>query len=96
MSNAGKRLIGSAREARSFARGDVRDGFVVHVPAEVDVRSIRKSLGMSQATFAARFGFGLDAIQDWEQGRRKPDRAARAYLTVIACRPEAVDEALAG
>jgi DNA-binding transcriptional regulator YiaG len=35
------------------------------------------------------------ALQDWEQGRRRPDRAARAYLTVIARHPEAVVEALA-
>ena len=34
-------------------------------------------------------------LQDWEQGRRRPDRAARAYLTVIARHPEAVVEALA-
>jgi len=34
-------------------------------------------------------------LQDWEQGRRRPDRAARAYLTVIAHRPDAVEEALA-
>jgi len=34
-------------------------------------------------------------FEDWEQGRRRPDRAARAYLTVIARHPEAVVEALA-
>jgi len=35
------------------------------------------------------------ALQDWEQGRRKPDRAARAYLKVIAHQPKAVEKALA-
>jgi DNA-binding transcriptional regulator YiaG len=35
-------------------------------------------------------------FEDWEQGRRHPDRAARAYLMVIARHPEAVVEALAG
>jgi putative transcriptional regulator len=34
-------------------------------------------------------------LQDWEQGRRRPDRAARAYLKVIAKKPKAVEEALA-
>jgi DNA-binding transcriptional regulator YiaG len=28
--------------------------------------------GISQAQFAASFGFGLDAVQNWEQGRRRP------------------------
>ncbi|MGO8757678.1 MAG: hypothetical protein ACLQG3_06100 [Terracidiphilus sp.] len=41
-------------------------------------------------------GYGLPArVAGWEQGRRRPDRAARAYLTVIARHPEAVVEALA-
>ena len=35
----------------------------------------------------------IRAVQDWEQGRRIPDRA---YLTVISIRPQAVLEALAG
>ena len=38
---------------------------------------------------------GPRALQDWEQGRRRPDRATGAYLTVIARHPEAVVEALA-
>jgi hypothetical protein len=47
-----------------------------------------------RAEFARRFALDPRALQDWEQGRR-PDRAARAYLTVIARHPEAVVEALA-
>jgi len=35
-------------------------------------------------------------FEDWEQGRRRPDRAARAYLTGFSRHPEAVVEALAG
>jgi putative transcriptional regulator len=43
---------------------------------------------------AARFGFALNAVQNWEQGRREPDGAARAYLTVIDRSPIAVRRAL--
>ena len=32
--------------------------------------------------------------RDWEQGRCEPDQPARAYLTVIARDPEAVQRAL--
>jgi putative transcriptional regulator len=49
---------------------------------------------MSQAQFAASFGFGLDAVQNWEQGRR-PEGAARAFLKVIEREPDAVRRALA-
>ena len=44
---------------------------------------------------ADRFGLDARALQDWEQGRRVPDRAARVLLTVIDSDPEAVVRALA-
>ena len=37
-----------------------------------------------------RFGLDARAVQEWEQGRRVPDRAARVLLTVIDRDPEAV------
>jgi putative transcriptional regulator len=40
----------------------------VHVPDEFDVKALRRQLSMSQAKFAASFGFDLDAVQSWEQG----------------------------
>ena len=52
------------------------------------------ALGLSQPAFASRFGFTVDTVRNWEQGRRKPDVAARAYLTVIARRPDDVRKAL--
>jgi putative transcriptional regulator len=50
---------------------------------------------MSQRQFAASFGFGIDAVQNWEQGRRCPEGAARAFLKVIEREPDAVRRALA-
>ena len=32
--------------------------------------------------------------QEWEQGRRRPESAVRAYLTVIDRNPEVVEKAL--
>ena len=95
MSKAGSKLIKSARQALAYARGEVRDGFIAHVPEEVDVKSIRNRLGLTQPEFSLRFGFDVRAVQDWEQNRRQPERAARVLLTVIAHEPEAVSRALA-
>jgi len=55
---------------------------------------IRHALGLTQAEFAARFRIPLGTLRDWEQGASEPDRAARAYLTVIARNPKAVKKAL--
>ena len=95
MSKSGQSILRGARQALDYARGQ-RDGFVAHVPEEVNVVAIRKRLGLSQGEFAARFGFKLDAVQNWEQGRRRPDGAARAFLRVIEREPAAVQRALAG
>jgi putative transcriptional regulator len=94
MSKSGESILKGARQALDYARG-ARDGFVAHVPQEVDVVAIRHRLGLSQAEFASRFGFKLDALQNWEQGRRRPEGAARAFLRVIEREPEAVQRALA-
>ena len=44
----------------------------------VDVRALRLSLGLSQEQLARRYNLDLDALQNWEQGRRHPERAVRA------------------
>ena len=64
-------------------------------PKPIDVKSIRKQVKMSQAEFSRIYGISKRALQEWEQGGRQPDSAARAYLTVIAKEPEVVRRALA-
>jgi putative transcriptional regulator len=95
MSKSGQSILRGARQALEYAHGR-RDGFTAHVPEEVDVAAIRRRLKVSQGEFAARFGFKLDAVQNWEQGRRRPDGAARAFLRVIEREPAAVQRALTG
>ena len=64
-------------------------------PKPIDVKAIRKRVKMSQAEFSRTYGIGKRALQEWEQGGRQPDSAARAYLTVIAKEPDVVRRALA-
>src|ERR1700682_1270240 len=65
-------------------------------PKPVDVKAIRKRVKMSQAEFSRAYGISKRALQEWEQGGRQPDSAARAYLTVIARQPAVVRRTLAG
>lgn len=58
------------------------------------VKVIRRALRLSQEEFAAKFHIPLGTLRDWEQSRKEPDAAARAYLVVIARNPFAVNEAL--
>ncbi len=59
------------------------------------VRLTRKETGLSQAEFAKAYQINLARLRDLEQGRTRPDSALRAYLTVIAQRPEVVTACLA-
>ena len=56
---------------------------------------IRRALKLSQEDFAGAFQIPIGTLRDWEQGRKEPDAAARAYLRVIAREPETVRRALA-
>ena len=55
---------------------------------------IRRALGLSQEEFAARYQVPIGTLRDWEQGRTEPDRAAKAYLKVIASQPDTVSRIL--
>lgn len=86
-------LTNRLHEIDRYLAGE-RDGYRATVPEQIDVKSIRKRLKMTQARFSETFGFSLDAVKHWEGGRRTPEVSARAYLTVIDRNPSAVLAAL--
>ena len=95
---AGRRLIRSVKQAIAWASGEDVPVRVTMVSVErrpvVDVRTLRQKLGLSQAEFAARFGFAPATVRNWEQGRTQPEGPARILLAVIAYHPDAVEDAL--
>lgn len=66
----------------------------IHKPASVDVKIVRKKIGMSQPEFAATFGISLGTLRHWERGDRSPHGPALVLLNVIAKEPKAVLRAL--
>ena len=62
----------------------------LHVPPEVDVKSIRERTGLTQEQFAATFAISLGALRHLERGDRKPRGTALVLLNVIAKEPQAV------
>ena len=55
-------------------------------------QEIRQHLGLTQREFSQQFQIqnALGTLRDWEQGARRPDSAAKAYLRVIAATPDTV------
>jgi putative transcriptional regulator len=92
-SSFGTDLIEGMKLVAAHQRGEIELEQVW--PKPIDVRAIRKRVKMSQAEFSKAYGISKRALQEWEQGGRQPDSAARAYLTVIAKEPSVVRRALA-
>ena len=88
-----KMIASDAETAPDMARG--RDWRRVLKPRVPDIQAIRRKLGLSQSEFAARFGFSVRTVQEWEQGRALPDRPARILLRVIEKSPKTVERAVA-
>ena len=95
-SKLGLALEQSAKEILAHVEGEAKlPARRIVLPDAVDVKRIRTKAGMSQAEFARAFCINPRTLQEWEQGRRKPDATTRAYLAVIAKKRKAVLKALA-
>jgi putative transcriptional regulator len=91
-----EKIAAGLNDAIAIAKGTADPkSYRVHVPLTVDVKAVRKRLGLTQAEFAQRYNLTLARVRDWEQGRSEPDSAVRAYLKVIEREPKAVERALA-
>jgi len=91
----GESIIQVLKEAIAWTKGgnDNVRVTLVRVP-EVDVQKVRLNMGLSQAQFAAKFGFPPATLRNWEQGRSRPDAPTRVLLAVIAKHPDAVEDVL--
>ena len=82
-------------QAIAYAKGEADlSQYRIHYPKILDVRAIRAKTGMTQEQFAQRFGFSVNTLRHWEQGKRQPEGPTRAYLLVIDRAPKAVQKAL--
>ena len=88
-----EKIAEGLNEALSIARGEKKPA-KLHIPPEIDVRVIREKTGLTQDDFAAAFGFTINQIREWEQGRARPIGGLRAYLFLIERDPRMVLEML--
>ena len=91
----GQEIETALGEVLDHVRGETRPACrIFDDPSAERIVALRKRLRLSRRKFAERFGLDARAVQEWEQGRRAPDRAARVLLTVIDHDPGAVVRAL--
>lgn len=80
-------------EAKAYLKGE-RKGYVVH--EALDVRQVRERIGLTRRAFAERYRLDVRAVEQWEQGRRRPERGTEMYLRLIESDPETVAGMVAG
>lgn len=92
--NFGDGLIEGLQEALSWKRGEIALEVRNVDPMPVErIKRIRKAVAKSAAEFEQKFGIPAATLNNWEQGRRKPDLASRLLLKVIETNPAAVEAA---
>jgi putative transcriptional regulator len=86
-------LVESVKQASQIKRGELAPSRRFEF-SPLDIKAIRQKFQKSQREFAYMIGVSVATLQNWEQGRRKPEGPARALLRVAAKNPKAVMDAL--
>lgn len=63
-------------------------------PTHIDIKELRKKIGMSQSNFAASIGISVATLRHWERGDRYPQGPALVLLNLVAKEPKTVFEIL--
>jgi len=94
-SNEFEKLVASIKEAGEIKAGRKKPSRMYEIEPP-RIKMVREKLHASQSEFALMIGVSTRTLQNWEQGRRKPEGPAKALLRVASRNPEAVLEALHG
>jgi putative transcriptional regulator len=86
-------LLASIDQAREIHAGTRKPSRVFKFDP-IMVKNLRLKLRASQAKFARMIGVSVDTLQNWEQGRRRPEGPALVLLKLVEAAPETVLKAL--
>ena len=83
----GQEILDGIKEIKRFKKGELKlNTRTLSEPSPA--KTIRKKLRLSQSAFAGLMGVSPRTIQDWEQGRRKPQGPAKSLLRIAEQHPE--------
>ena len=88
-----EKLVASVKEAGEIKAGRRRPSRVYEIKPP-GIKNVREKLNVSQSEFALMIGVSVRTLQNWEQGRRKPEGPAKALLRIASRNPQAVLDAL--
>ena len=86
MSSAGAELLEAIEQMKQGVKGRT------YTKEQILAISARMSVKLTQREFAKLLNVSIDAVQDWEQGRRSPRGAAKTLLRVAQSHPEVLEQ----
>ncbi len=86
MSNEGAELLKAVEQMKKGKKGRL------YTEEQLLAISARKSVNLTQRQFADLLNVSIDAVQDWEQGRRSPRGAAKTLLKIAQIHPDILEE----
>ena len=89
--NIGQEILEGIKEIRQHKKGEIKLK-TRHLAEPSPPGKIRQKLKLSQSAFASLMGVSPRTIQDWEQGRRKPQGPAKSLLRIAEQHPEVFTE----
>jgi len=88
-------LVESIKQAGEIKRGKLKPSRIFNFDPP-DIKKMREKLHKSQSEFALMIGVSVSTLQNWEQGRRRPEGPARALLQLALKNPEALEKTFVG
>ena len=88
-----EKLVASIREAVEIKAGRKAPSRTYEIKPP-EIKTVREKLNVSQNQFALMIGVSVRTLQNWEQGRRKPEGPAKALLRIASRNPTALLDAL--
>ena len=85
--NIGQEILEGIKEIKRFKKSDIKLK-TRNLKEPSSAKIIREKLQLSQSAFASLMGVSPRTIQDWEQGRRKPQGPAKSLLRIAEQHPE--------
>ena len=86
MSDEGAELLKAVQQMKKGKKGRA------YPEEQLLAISARKSANLTQRQFAELLNVSIDAVQDWEQGRRSPRGAAKTLLKIAQTHPDILEE----
>lgn len=83
-----------ANDIASALEDAQKPGGLIRVYPSPNVEKIRKRLKFSQKKFSEVYLINLQTLRSWEQKKRSPDSASKAFLRCIEKDPEKIRQLL--